>query len=84
MIDTAEALAPLAKNELAILAASVYRATVRTFDAVQNIHAEMAATPATYSQRWQDLKVKSAALMAVGREQSELHTDLSDLMFDRA
>ena len=69
--------ASLTDAELSQAESGAYRATLRLFDQAQAVFNEMAALPSTWSKEYKALQRTAASLMAAGREQSELHTELT-------
>lgn len=65
----------LTDQELAHLGDRVYRATCRLFDAASALHLQMAQT-ATTVPAYREMERSSQVLMAAGREQNELYSDI--------
>jgi hypothetical protein len=82
MISGHRQLAVLTDTELSERSERVYRAVVRLFDAATVIFGQMSQTQ-TWTPEYEEMKRRSAVLMAAGREQNQLHGEISQIIRER-
>jgi hypothetical protein len=70
-------LATISYTELVILREHVYRGGIRLFQAASATFEKMQQL-STLVPEWAELRAKAALLMSAGREQHQLHVELSD------